>query len=131
MRESDTWRFITRAYLAIRTWSRRTIWGDRLFLRFEGPMTVLLQSRASSLRDVLTNRDVDEIAHAEPGAVQAAVRHAQNATTEKDAKSGPADENRSSTPHLRVASVQRDGKVQFQQADDFQAFTQKGSTASS
>ena len=30
MRESDTWRLIARAYFAIRTWSRRTIWGDRV-----------------------------------------------------------------------------------------------------
>ncbi len=94
-------------------------------------MTVLLQSRASSLRDVLTNRDVDEIAQAEPGAVQAAVRQAQTPVTEKDAKPGRANESASSTPHLHVASVQRDGKVQFQHANDFQVFTPKSSTASS
>jgi hypothetical protein len=45
----------------------------QLFLRFEGPATLLLQSRASRLSDVLTLRDVDEIADSPPGAVQDAV----------------------------------------------------------
>jgi hypothetical protein len=36
-------------------------------------MTLLLQSRASRLSDVLTLRDVDEIADSPPGAVQDAV----------------------------------------------------------
>jgi hypothetical protein len=45
----------------------------QLFLRFEGPATLLLQSRASRLSDVLTLRDVEEIADSPPGAVQDAV----------------------------------------------------------
>jgi hypothetical protein len=42
----------------------------QLFLSFEGPATLLLQSRASHLSDVLTLRDVNEIAESPPGAVQ-------------------------------------------------------------
>lgn len=30
MRESGTWRAITKIYFTVRTWSRRTIWGDRV-----------------------------------------------------------------------------------------------------
>ncbi|KAF2008527.1 hypothetical protein BU24DRAFT_325299, partial [Aaosphaeria arxii CBS 175.79] len=64
------WRQLGVAYHTLKTWLRRSIWGDRLFLRFEGPTTMLLQSRASRISDVLTLRDVDEIAASPPGAVQ-------------------------------------------------------------
>lgn len=39
----------------------------QLFLAFQGPGTILLQSRGSRIRDVLTNRDVAEIAEAPAG----------------------------------------------------------------
>ncbi|KAF1848318.1 uncharacterized protein K460DRAFT_364289 [Cucurbitaria berberidis CBS 394.84] len=73
MSETATWRALATTYHTLKTWMRRTIWGDRLFLRFEGPTTMLLQSRASRLSDVLTLKDVDEIAESPPGAVQDAV----------------------------------------------------------
>jgi hypothetical protein len=41
----------------------------KLFLAFQGPGTVLLQSRGSRLRDVLSNSDVTEIAEAPAGAL--------------------------------------------------------------
>ena len=50
MRESDTWRFITKLLFTLRTWSRRTIWGDRVssFLFFTktnpSPFMVLTHS---------------------------------------------------------------------------------------
>ena len=44
-----------------------------MFLRFEGPTTLLLQSRASRVSDALTLKDVNEIAESQPGAVQDAV----------------------------------------------------------
>jgi len=40
---------------------------DQLFLNFQGPGTILLQSRGSRIRDVLSNRDVAEIAEAPAG----------------------------------------------------------------
>lgn len=45
----------------------------QLFLSFQGPTTLLMQSRASRVSDVLTLRDVDEIADSPPGKVQDAV----------------------------------------------------------
>lgn len=30
MRESETWTFLKKVYLAILTWTRRIIWGDRV-----------------------------------------------------------------------------------------------------
>ena len=73
MRKTATWRFAASAAFTLRTWARRTIWGDRLFLRFQGPTTILLQSRASRLSDSLTERDINEIADAPAGVVQKAL----------------------------------------------------------
>lgn len=73
MRQTDTWKGITKLLFNLRTAARRTIWGDRLFLQFHGPTTILLSSRASRISDVLTSRDVNEIADSPSGAVQAAV----------------------------------------------------------
>lgn len=38
MRDSDTWRSLTKILHTLRTWSRRTIWGDRVRSSF---LTVL------------------------------------------------------------------------------------------
>lgn len=40
-------------------------WGQ-LFLKFDGPATILIQSRTANLRDLLTNEDVDELASVQP-----------------------------------------------------------------
>lgn len=37
-----------------------------MFLKFDGPATILLQSRTANLRDLLTNEDVDELASVQP-----------------------------------------------------------------
>jgi uncharacterized protein (AIM24 family) len=74
MRESNFWKTVASILFKIRTWSRRTIWGDRLFLKFNGPTTILLQSRASRVSDVLTKNEVNEIADVEPGTVKDAVK---------------------------------------------------------
>jgi uncharacterized protein (AIM24 family) len=73
MREGEIWRGITKLMYALRTTARRTIWGDSLFLKFHGPTTILMSSRASRINDVLTSRDVNEIADSPAGAVQSAV----------------------------------------------------------
>ncbi|KAH8727797.1 mitochondrial biogenesis AIM24-domain-containing protein, partial [Phaeosphaeriaceae sp. PMI808] len=73
MTQTAAWRTLATALHTLKTWVWRTVWGDRLFLCFEGPSTLLLQSRASRLSDVLTLRDVNEIAESPPGAVQDAV----------------------------------------------------------
>ncbi|KAL8998458.1 MAG: hypothetical protein Q9169_002495 [Polycauliona sp. 2 TL-2023] len=67
IRESWTWNVITGTAHSLRTRFRRSIWGDRLFLQFQGPATILLQTRAVRLNDVLTNREVNEIAEAPGG----------------------------------------------------------------
>ncbi|KAK5119264.1 hypothetical protein LTR85_007878 [Meristemomyces frigidus] len=73
MRESAVWNFLRNAAFAMRTWGRRTIWGDRLFLHFRGPAQILIQSRGAALSDALTTRDVNEIADSPAGAVPQAL----------------------------------------------------------
>ncbi|KAI4111344.1 MAG: hypothetical protein LQ339_000543 [Xanthoria mediterranea] len=108
MRESRTWIAVTRIAHSLRTWFRRSIWGDRLFLQFHGPATILLQTRAVRLNDVLTSREVNEIAEAPGGSVP---------------KSSPlvadipdADISKDVTKPLRMstASLGPDGKIIFE-----------------
>lgn len=73
MQQTSTWKGIAKLLFNLRTSTRRTIWGDSLFLQFHGPTTILVSSRASRISDVLTARDVNEIADSEAGAVQSAV----------------------------------------------------------
>ncbi|KAI7267517.1 hypothetical protein KC345_g7928 [Hortaea werneckii] len=83
MRESVAWSLLSRLAFTLRTWSRRTIWGDRLFLHFTGPTQILLQSRGNSLRDSLSDRDVNEIADSPAGSAAAAFHRKPAATTSK------------------------------------------------
>ncbi|MCJ1391943.1 Altered inheritance of mitochondria protein 24, mitochondrial [Xylographa bjoerkii] len=129
MRESTIWKALTSFLFTVRTWSRRTIWGDRLFLQFHGPMTVLIQTRASRLSDVLTSRDVNEIADTQAGAAQGAVTLSPNDTPEgrsPEGKSGGLNDPKSTqdTPiRLSVAKIGQDGKVKFEQTNDFSALS--------
>ncbi|KAI5284056.1 Altered inheritance of mitochondria protein 24, mitochondrial [Ascosphaera aggregata] len=65
--KSDVWKNLMLAWHTLKTWMRRTIWGDRLFLQFEGPSRILIQSRGSTVNESLTTRQVAEIADAPPG----------------------------------------------------------------
>ena len=124
MKESATWRSLRTFYFALRAWSRRTIWGDGLFLRFQGPATILLQSRAARSSDVLTTRDVDEMAHAPAGSMPHAVT-LQRSQPDESKQSATASESQPRPVTLSVASVGRDGQVAIQSADDFKSFTDR------
>ncbi|MCJ1324678.1 Altered inheritance of mitochondria protein 24, mitochondrial [Thelotrema lepadinum] len=109
MRESTGWKFLSTMLFTIRTWSRRTIWGDRLFLQFQGPGTILLQTRASRISDILTSKDVNEIADTEPGAVQSVL-----STTAQELKEAEQPERSTKAPtKMTYASVSKDGGVKF------------------
>ncbi|KUJ14761.1 uncharacterized protein LY89DRAFT_649289 [Mollisia scopiformis] len=118
MKETQTWKGITSLLFNLRTAARRTIWGDSLFLKFHGPSTILMSSRAARISDVLTSRDVNEIADSPAGAVQSAVT----------LMSKPKDEDVSSKQisdvptGFHVAEVSRDGKVKFEDAQDIKSF---------
>ena len=93
---------------------------DQLFLRFHGPTTILLQTRASRVSDVLTTRDVDEIADTQPGVVEPLVSLRQESSPEQRKPS--LQENVVSPtmkfPQMRTASIDRDGKVTFEGSSD-------------
>ncbi|KAI0965534.1 mitochondrial biogenesis AIM24-domain-containing protein [Xylaria arbuscula] len=118
MRQTETYKFLTRVFYSLRTTARRTIWGDRLFLQFRGPMTILMSSRASRISDVLTNADVNEIADAPAGAVPTAV---ELATKPKVAEE-PTKPQDVANVKISVASVGQDGKVQFQDTKNLKDF---------
>lgn len=47
MRKTDTWKGIKTLFWKIRIWSRKSVWGDRQFLHFQGPASVVIQSRGT------------------------------------------------------------------------------------
>ncbi|GAB7360959.1 hypothetical protein MBLNU230_g0942t1 [Neophaeotheca triangularis] len=109
MRESTAWNFIRNSAFVLRTWARKTIWGDRLFLQFQGPANLLIQSRGSSLTDAL---DVNEIADSPAGSLSLKAH-------EKSPAEAGAQTSRPSTaptPTMGYASVSQDGKVEFQKS---------------
>ncbi|KAF2147010.1 uncharacterized protein K452DRAFT_217962 [Aplosporella prunicola CBS 121167] len=117
MRKSAAWKTLAQGSFTLRTWARRTVWGDRLFVRFQGPTTLLLQSRAARLSDSLTTRDVNEIADAPAGVVADALQ----AGARKESGHGSAvgevakDDGKSEEGHAATfASVDKDGKVSFE-----------------
>jgi hypothetical protein len=115
MQQTDTWKGIGNLLFSFRTAARRTIWGDSLFLQFHGPTIILLSSRASRISDVLTSRDINDIADSPVGAVRAAVTLATTSNDE-NAKKQPTDV----PTGFRVAQVSRVGKVRFDDAQNFQ-----------
>lgn len=126
LQESGTYKFFHNLLLRVRTWSRRTIWGDRLFLKFEGPTTILLQSRGTRVRDVLTTQHVNEIADAPAGAVGDVLHDMRKqseeskrmgvhgATVSAQTSSDAPKSGDSVQPKLHVKSVSEDGKVTFE-----------------
>jgi hypothetical protein len=119
MGESETWRGITNLLFNLRTATRRTIWGDRLFLQFHGPTTILMSSRASRISDVLTSRDINEIADSPAGAVQSAVTLA----TKPKVDGSSSDKQVTDVPTgFHTAQVGQDGKVTFGKAEDIKPF---------
>ncbi|KAK3345844.1 mitochondrial biogenesis AIM24-domain-containing protein [Lasiosphaeria hispida] len=116
MRKTDTYKSLARLLYELRTAMRRTIWGDRLFLQFRGPTTILMSSRGVRVRDALTRDDVNEIADAEAGVVPAAV--------ELTIKPKVADEKKVEYQPvaIHVASVGKDGKVSFEETKDLNEF---------
>lgn len=117
MKETQTWKGITSLLFNLRTAARRTIWGDSLFMKFNGPTTILMSSRASRISDVLTSRDVNEIADSPAGAVTSAVTLMNKPREEESSK------QTSDVPTgFHVAEVSQDGKVKFEDAKDIKQF---------
>ncbi|SMR56384.1 unnamed protein product [Zymoseptoria tritici ST99CH_3D1] len=111
MRESTAWTVMRNVAFTIRTWTRRTIWGDRLFLHFHGPATILVQSRGAAISDVMTPEEVNEVADSPAGSVPRAL--AITSPAEAGASTGmPASKPSPTT--LSFANVGQDGRVEFE-----------------
>ncbi|KAJ4254987.1 Altered inheritance of mitochondria protein 24, mitochondrial [Fusarium torreyae] len=129
VRTSEVWKYLARALYSLRTATRRTIWGDRLFLQFHGPTKILMSSRGVRASDVLTNKQVNEIADVEPGVLAGAVEltnkpkliggaETKNAAVEA-VKQEVGDKN---VTGIHVATVEKDGKVKFEDNKDLKEF---------
>ncbi|KAK4498128.1 hypothetical protein PRZ48_010784 [Zasmidium cellare] len=112
MRESTAWRLIRDASFTVRTLARRTICGDRLFLHFHGPATILVQSRATSISEVLTNQDVNEVADSPAGAVPS-ILHAKAAAEDRAAIAASTPTSKQPETSMSYATVSDSGNVKF------------------
>ncbi|EOD49547.1 putative mitochondrial protein fmp26 protein [Neofusicoccum parvum UCRNP2] len=113
MRKTQAFKTLAQFLFTLRTWTRRTIWGDRLFLQFRGPSTILIQSRAGRLTDSLTTRDVNEIADTPAGAVQEAVNLDLRKESGHGSATTPAAEAEAPKEKVTYAQVGSDGKIKF------------------
>jgi hypothetical protein len=96
----------------------------QLFLQFEGPVTVLVQSRASRVRDVLSDRQVNEIADGPAGVAHDAINRLEYRRATEEAVSEasvlPSRTVEELTKDIKsveqtIATI-RDGKVEFEKA---------------
>ncbi|KAI6352176.1 Altered inheritance of mitochondria protein 24, mitochondrial [Pyricularia grisea] len=118
MRDTDLYKTIARALFGLRTATRRSIRGDRLFLQFRGPATILMSSRGVRVTEVLTNDDVNEIADSEAGVAARAVELA----TKPEPNVEAPEVTRGKITGIHVASVGKDGKVKFEDAKGLNDF---------
>ncbi|KAI4861670.1 mitochondrial biogenesis AIM24-domain-containing protein [Hypoxylon rubiginosum] len=118
MRGTETYKFLAKLLFNVRTTVRRTIWGDRLFLQFRGPMTILMSSRGARISDVLTGSDINELADAPAGVAPAVVELA----TRPKPDVAPPKARDAAAVKINVASVGADGKVSFEDAKNLKDF---------
>lgn len=118
-KETGAFQFLARVLFSLRTTARRSIFGDRLFLQFKGPTTILMSSRGVRISDVLSKEDVNEIADVEAGVVPKAIEQALKPKTQE---TGAPALSSDKPVAIHVASVGKDGKVQFEDSKDLKDF---------
>lgn len=125
MKDTSTYTTAARVLYRLRTTARRSLFGDRLFLQFKGPTTLLMSSRGVGIRDVLTSEQVNEIADVEAGTVPKAIGGAVKPKKEVEGPgaiagtgaSEPASAAEKPTV-MHMATVGKDGKVRFEDTKD-------------
>lgn len=123
MKDTGAYKFLARLFFSLRTTTRRSIFGDRLFLQFQGPTKILMSSRGMRISDVLTNEDVNEIADAEAGIVPKAVEQAAKPKKEGETAAAASQASGAEKPTaIHIATVGQNGKVQFEDAKDLKDF---------
>ncbi|EJT75621.1 hypothetical protein GGTG_05554 [Gaeumannomyces tritici R3-111a-1] len=119
MRHTETYKGLARMLLALRTAARRSIWGDRLFLQFHGPTTILMSSRGVRVADSLSSEDVNEISDAEAGVVAGAIELSRKPEPTVES---PAASRESKPVAIHIANIGRDGKAKLEEAKDLSDF---------
>ncbi|KXJ90726.1 mitochondrial biogenesis AIM24-domain-containing protein [Microdochium bolleyi] len=118
VRQSQAYKILARALYGLRTAARRSVWGDRLFLQFQGPARILMSSRGVRVSDALTDREVNEIADTPSGSAADAVARASTPRiADVTAAAGGAPSTAGATK-IHVASVGQDGKVSIDAGKD-------------
>ncbi|KAL8635223.1 MAG: hypothetical protein Q9226_009375 [Calogaya cf. arnoldii] len=79
-----------------------------MFLQFYGPATILLQTRAVRLNDVLTSRDINEIAEA-PGGLAP-----KSSSLVADVPETDVSKEVTKPLRMSTASIGSDGKIVFE-----------------
>jgi hypothetical protein len=118
LRDSNAFKFLARLFFSARTTVRRSIWGDRLFLQFRGPTTILMSSRGVRIAEVLSAENVNEIADSPAGVAPKAVDLAINPKPEVK----PAQSSEQPPSAIHIASVEKDGKVVFEDTKSLKEF---------
>ncbi|KAK9369227.1 mitochondrial biogenesis AIM24-domain-containing protein [Lipomyces kononenkoae] len=118
-------RFLSRTWYRIVLTLRTAIWGDELLFKFKGPCTLLIQSRAPRLSDVIPASEMIEAARVQPKAFEPVVTPSPvDAMAVANAMAKVEDKrvgNASKGGHLKVAEV-KDGQVTFRSVDSFNEF---------
>jgi hypothetical protein len=83
----------------------------QLFLQFHGPSTILVQSQAARLADILSSEEVNEIAKAPPGAVKSAMKELSTQETPRNFVVDTQSPASTSLPRMKIASIGPDRKV--------------------
>lgn len=78
-------------------------------MKFRGPTTILIQSRAAQISDVLTKQEVDDMSRLQPGGLDSLVP----AQIEQSDKVFQIE----APTTMKVAQVQRGGRVSFEDGD--------------
>lgn len=123
MKDTGAYKFLARLFFSLRTTTRRSIFGDRLFLQFQGPTKILMSSRGARISDVLTNEDVNEIADTEAGIMPKSIEQAAKPKKEGETAVAASPASVAEKPTaIHVATVGQNGKVQFEDAKDLKDF---------
>ena len=113
VKESVTWRFLGRVAFVVRRWIGSVVWGERVYLRFRGPGTVILRGKVGAgIKDWYEDREVNEWADSSAGTIEKSVSLAARAQRDRaDGLGAVASSTKSDGRNVNYATVGNDGKV--------------------
>lgn len=114
VRESETWRLLGRVLSRLRLWVRTVVWGERVYLRFRGPGTLVMQGKGGigALREVYERSEVEEWADSPAGSVEKSLTTAQRRERADEESVGETvGTTKGAGENVSYASVGKDGKI--------------------